>query len=259
MAQPPLSQMIRRLEDELGVPLLYRTTRRVDLAPAGEVLLDRARHVIASADAAARDARRAALGEVGRLAIGFTGSATYALLPQLATALREQLPGVELELRGELLTPAQVSRLEARTLDLGLLRPPVRHADLVVEVVRSEPLVAVLPRPTRWPPATPFRSRNWLERRSSPIPLTSARSCTTPWRTRAPHTDSGRPSRSRSLRPPRSSASSRPDRRLTRACLRDPAHRRRRGLPAARRRPHPRRARTRLPARRPDAVCSPAH
>ena len=109
------------------------------------VLLERARRVVADADAAAEDARRAALGEVGRLAIGFTGSATYALLPQLAVALRRELPGVELDLRGELLTPAQVTGLEEGTLDLGLLRPPVRHADLAVDVVRSEPLVAALP------------------------------------------------------------------------------------------------------------------
>ncbi|WP_028067537.1 LysR family transcriptional regulator [Solirubrobacter soli] len=145
MAQPPLSQQIRRLEAELGVELLHRTTRRVELAPAGEVLLDRARSILADADAAAEDARRAAGGEVGRLAIGFTGSATYALLPSLATALRDRLPGVELELRGELLTPAQVSGLHDETLDIALLRPPVRDRALALEVVRSEPLVAVLP------------------------------------------------------------------------------------------------------------------
>src|SRR4051795_6550635 len=81
IAQPPLSQQIRRLEAELGAPLLHRTTRRVELAPAGEVLLARAREILAAVDAAAEDARRAARGEFGRLAIGFTGSATYALLP----------------------------------------------------------------------------------------------------------------------------------------------------------------------------------
>jgi DNA-binding transcriptional LysR family regulator len=145
MAQPPLSQQIRRLEAELGVPLLHRTTRRVDLAPAGRLLLERAREILAAADAAVEDARRAAHGEVGRLAVGFTGSATYALLPSLATALRDALPGVELELRGEMLTPAQVAGLQDGTLDLGLLRPPVPRGDLVVEVVRREPLVAVLP------------------------------------------------------------------------------------------------------------------
>ena len=126
-------------------PLLYRTTRSVELAPAGEVLLDRAREILAAVDSAIDDARRAARGEFGRLAIGFTGSVTYAILPSLAAALRHQLPGVTLDLRGELLTPAQVTQLRNGTLDLGLLRPPVHERDLSTEVLRSEPLVAVLP------------------------------------------------------------------------------------------------------------------
>ena len=146
IAQPPLSQQIRRLEAEVGAPLLHRTTRSVELAPAGEVLLGRARDILAAVDAAADDARRAARGEFGRLAIGFTGSATYALLPAVAAALRAALPGVALDLRGELLTPAQVAGLLDGTLDLGLLRPPVRERELAVEVVRREPLVAVLSR-----------------------------------------------------------------------------------------------------------------
>jgi DNA-binding transcriptional LysR family regulator len=145
MAQPPLSQQIRRLEAQLGVTLLRRTTRSVELAPAGEVLLARAREILAAVDSAAEDTLRAARVEFGRLAGGFTGSATYALLPQVAAALRGALPGVVLDLRGELLTPAQVEGLLAGTLDLGLLRPPVRERDLAVEVVRREPLVAVLP------------------------------------------------------------------------------------------------------------------
>ena len=145
MAQPPLSQQIRRLEAELGATLLHRTTRSVELAPAGEVLLVRAREILALVEGATEDARRAARGEFGRLAVGFTGSATYALLPQVAAALRSELPGVVLDLRGELLTPAQVERLLDGRLDVGLLRPPVRDGDLAVEVVRSEPLVAVLP------------------------------------------------------------------------------------------------------------------
>jgi DNA-binding transcriptional LysR family regulator len=145
MAQPPLSQQIRRLEAELGVTLLHRTTRSVELAPAGEVLLVRAREILASVESATEDTLRAARGEFGRLAVGFTGSATYALLPQVAAALRSALPGVVLDLRGELLTPAQVEGLLAGTLDLGLLRPPVRERELALEVVRREPLVAVLP------------------------------------------------------------------------------------------------------------------
>jgi DNA-binding transcriptional LysR family regulator len=145
MAQPPLSQQIRRLEAELGVELFHRTTRRVELSAAGELLLERARGILDAVDVATEDCRRAAAGEVGRLSVGFTGSTTYALLPSVATALREQLPGVELQLHGEMITPAQVEALLAGTIDLGLLRPPVRAHELTVEVIRTEPLIAVLP------------------------------------------------------------------------------------------------------------------
>jgi DNA-binding transcriptional LysR family regulator len=145
MAQSPLSQLIRRLEADVGVPLLRRTTRRVELLPAGEVLLERAHTILAAASAAEEDVRAAASGELGRLAIGFTGSMTYALLPHLAKALRAQLPRVRLDLRGEMLTPAQVERLLEGALDVALLRPPVDHDELVLEPVGVEPLVAVLP------------------------------------------------------------------------------------------------------------------
>ncbi len=145
IAQPPLSQQIRRLETELGVTLLHRTTRSVALAPAGEVLLAQAKEILAAVDGAVEDTRRAARGELGHLAIGFTGSATYAMLPRLAAALRRALPGVVLDLRGELLTPAQVASLLDGSLDLGVLRPPVRERALCVEVDRSDPLIAVLP------------------------------------------------------------------------------------------------------------------
>jgi DNA-binding transcriptional LysR family regulator len=145
IAQPPLSQQIRRLEAELGVELLRRTTRRVELTPGGEVLLERARGILAAVDLAAEDCRLAAAGEVGRLSVGFTGSTTYALLPVVAKALRNGIPRVELALHGEMTTPAQVEGLLDSTLDLGLLRPPVRTHELKVEVIRSEPLILALP------------------------------------------------------------------------------------------------------------------
>lgn len=145
IAQPPLSQQIRQLERELGVTLLTRSTRKVELTPAGECYLQRARAILASIDDAGEEAGRVAAGELGRLAIGFTGSATYELLPWLARVLRRELPGIELDLRGEMLTPDQVAALLDRSLDLGFLRPPVRHTDVEVRVLRREPLIAVLP------------------------------------------------------------------------------------------------------------------
>lgn len=145
MAQPPLSQQIRQLEGELGTRLFARTTRKVDLTRAGELFLERARRILADVECAALDAQRAERGEVGRLAVGFTGSATYELLPAIATALRTELPDVELELHGEMLTPAQVEALLSGALDVALLRPPVNAPELTVHVIRREPLIAVLP------------------------------------------------------------------------------------------------------------------
>lgn len=145
MAQPPLSQQIRQLEAELSTKLFARTTRKVEMTPAGELFLARARQILADVEAATVDARRAERGELGRLSVGFTGSATYELLPSIARMLRDELPDVELELHGEMLTPAQVAALHRGELDVGLLRPPVRCPDLAVHVIRREPLVVVLP------------------------------------------------------------------------------------------------------------------
>ena len=145
MAQPPLSQQIRQLEQEVGTALLERTTRRVELTPAGALFLDRARGILDAVHGATTDAERAARGEIGRLSIGFTGTATYELLPTVAKKVREELPDVQLELHGEMLTPAQVNGLRDGTLDVGFLRPPLRAADINVRTIRKEPLVAVLP------------------------------------------------------------------------------------------------------------------
>lgn len=145
IAQPPLSQQIKQLESDLGVVLLTRSTRKVELTAAGQRYLERARAILAAVQDAGREAGRVAAGEVGRLAIGFTGSATYDLLPSLARVLRSDLPGIELDLRGEMLTPDQVDALVDHSLDLAFLRPPVRHADIEVRVLRREPLIAVVP------------------------------------------------------------------------------------------------------------------
>ncbi len=148
MAQPPLSQQIRQLEDELGVRLLRRTTRRVDLTPAGEAYLARVRTILAAVDAAGEEAQRIGSGLEGRLVIGCVGSATYSLLPALARALRDELPGIDFAFRGEMLSPAQLAALRDGTVDLGLMRPlgdPEGHADLASRVLRHERYVVALP------------------------------------------------------------------------------------------------------------------
>ncbi|MDF2144462.1 LysR substrate-binding domain-containing protein [Knoellia sp. p5-6-4] len=140
-----LSQQIKQLEAELGVQLLHRSTRRVELTQAGKRYLERARAIVAAGDDAGREATRVAAGEVGRVSLGFVGSTTYELMPSLARVLRKDFPLVELDLHGEMISPDQVAALHTGALDLAFVRPPVRDPDLRLKVLRREPLVAVLP------------------------------------------------------------------------------------------------------------------
>src|SRR4051812_26298606 len=102
IAQPALSQQIKQLERELGVELVSRTTRRVELTEAGRRFAEHTRVVLGSADRAAADMALVASGKAGRVSAGFIGTATYDLLPLAAREIRDELPEIKLELHGEL-------------------------------------------------------------------------------------------------------------------------------------------------------------
>ena len=91
IAQPPLSQQIRQFERELDVSLFVRSTRKVELTPAGQCISEASRRRFSTPSTTPdKQARRIALGVEGQLAIGCVGSATYSLLPRLVRALRER-------------------------------------------------------------------------------------------------------------------------------------------------------------------------
>ncbi|GAQ00003.1 aromatic hydrocarbon utilization transcriptional regulator CatR [Leptolyngbya sp. NIES-2104] len=144
IAQPPLSQQIRQLEQELGVELLYRTKRTVRLTEAGLAFLQQARQILVQSEQAIEIAQRASRGEVGRLAIGFVGSATCSLLPDVVRSFRRQFPDVRLLLH-EMTTSEQVAALHDDRIQLGFLCPPISDDELSVETVLQESFVAVLP------------------------------------------------------------------------------------------------------------------
>lgn len=145
IAQPPLSQQIRQLERELDVSLLTRSTRRVELTAAGEAYLKRAIAVLDAVDDAGNQARRIALGVEGHLIIGCVGSVTYSVLPRLVRALRDELPQVDIGIRGEMLAPAQLDALLAGEIDIALLRPPVDNVAVRCETLRRDRLITALP------------------------------------------------------------------------------------------------------------------
>ncbi len=125
VSQPPLSQQIRALEEELGVQLFERSSRKVSLTEPGRLFLDEARATLAQADHAVEVAQRAGRGDFGTLTIGLNPSAPF--VPEVALALsefRQNHPDVKIEL-SELSAGAQVDALLAGTIDIGFLRGPM--------------------------------------------------------------------------------------------------------------------------------------
>src|SRR6185437_14822406 len=95
MAQPALSNAVKRLEETVGVELLTRTKRSVKLTTAGSVFLAEARGLLAQGDRAVDQARQASQGLIGRIVVGFVGSLSYELVPRILRDLRARFPGVE--------------------------------------------------------------------------------------------------------------------------------------------------------------------
>lgn len=143
ISQPPLSQQIQALEEEIGARLFERTNRRVELTDAGRLFLDESRQVLAQVDKAVLLARRAHLGELGELKIGFTSSAPFtSTIPSSIHAFRKAYPDVHLDLQ-EMSSRQVLKALLEESLQ-GVIRslalPDAVHW---VELFR-EPLVAVL-------------------------------------------------------------------------------------------------------------------
>ncbi|MFJ4141850.1 LysR substrate-binding domain-containing protein [Pseudomonas sp. NPDC089734] len=144
ISQPPLSQQIQMLEQELGARLFDRTNRRVELSEAGRLFLEEARGVLAQVDKAADVARRAQLGELGELKIGFTASAPFtSSIPQAIFAFRQTYPAVHLALK-EMTSKEVAQGLEEKSIQVGIMRPLALPDSLVSFELLREPLVAIL-------------------------------------------------------------------------------------------------------------------
>lgn len=145
IAQPPLSQQIRRLEEMVGHALFLRTSREVRLTAAGEELLERARHTLRKMEADVSAVRKIGRGEAGTLTVGFIGSGMLTVLPKMLGRYRRRYPQVDLQLR-ELYTAALIDALQNGTVDVGFMRDAGPVDGLRVETLLAEPFVVVLPR-----------------------------------------------------------------------------------------------------------------
>jgi DNA-binding transcriptional LysR family regulator len=140
IAQQALSSAIRQLEERVGTQLVERTTRKVELTPAGHALLESARPLLAGADQAVAAAREAA-GRRTALTIGFAAAVTHDLMGTALKLFDERRPDVSLLIRfGDLLDPT--GGLRAREADAALVYGPFDTSGLELSFLWSDPLVA---------------------------------------------------------------------------------------------------------------------
>jgi len=149
MAQPPLSQSIRRLEESLGARLFLRTQRRVQLTAAGEMLLSHAREILGHVEYAEKAVISAKSSRITRISMGFTPNALSNCVPSAVRELQNRIPDLDIVLT-EATTTEQIERLLSGKLDIGFFHPPEPEINgLDVRVVERSIQVAAIPQ--EWP------------------------------------------------------------------------------------------------------------
>ena len=137
ISQPALSEAIRKLEIELGVRLLDRSTRRVSLTPAGEALLHEGRDAVAGFSHALEEARRAARGEAGRLRVGFVAAGAGVLATTARARFAHRFPHVRVEPK-RFGWGGEVQALRDGDCDVAFVWLPADSTGLVMEAVTEE-------------------------------------------------------------------------------------------------------------------------
>jgi len=146
VAQPAISQQIKALEDELGVLLLHRNKRSVNLTAAGAAFLSEAKGILAHAELSKQVARRAARGETGSLSIGCVGASVSGFLPELIHSYRQRFPLVRVHL-SELTPEQQLQAFAREKIDVGFTRPLAASDEkkLIQERIYRDRLMLALP------------------------------------------------------------------------------------------------------------------
>ncbi len=141
MAQPPLSQEIRKLEEELGVRLFHRTKRMVELTDAGKIFLEGSQQTLLQLERAIKETQLAAEGKIGNLIIGFVDSTEIVI--EVLNKFRERFPKIHLILR-EMTTEQQLKALYEKQIHIAFIRSKQNNEILSSEVCSEESLRLVL-------------------------------------------------------------------------------------------------------------------
>ncbi|MDP4087770.1 MAG: LysR family transcriptional regulator [Bacillota bacterium] len=142
MAQPPLSHQIKLLEDELGVTLLERTTRKLQLTDAGKALVQRSKQLMEFLETSVKEVKDIHDGLQGTLSIGTVSSAGAALLPERIRSFHENYPGINFEILDED-TAKIIELLDHGVIDIGIIRTPFNLDSFEAILLSDEPMIAV--------------------------------------------------------------------------------------------------------------------
>jgi DNA-binding transcriptional LysR family regulator len=176
LTSPALSQTLRQLEVAVGTSLVRRTTRSVELTPAGQAALERARAALTAFDGAVAHMQRAARGEVGDLVVGYVIGAGLELMPAVIRAFERSTPDARLELREyDFTNPA--AGLDCGEVDIAFVRPPLDLEGLEYLELLEEPRVACVPTGHRLAKRRQVRVRDLLDE-----PIVAAPSTDQVWR-----------------------------------------------------------------------------
>lgn len=144
IVQPALSRQIKQLEEELGVLLFTRSKRTVTLTEAGQFFYKEVKNLFLTLDQVKARTKQIETGFVGKIKVGYVGSAMMTVLPKLITTLQKKQPELHLELY-EIPAKIQMEDLKAGKIDIGFLRLPYEEKDLNHEIVSTETYSVVVP------------------------------------------------------------------------------------------------------------------
>ncbi|WP_088700723.1 LysR family transcriptional regulator [Halomonas campaniensis] len=145
ISQPPISNQIKNLEEEIGVQLLIRNNKEVRITPAGQHFLEAARKCIATLDKEIAFTQRIAQGKEGSISIGFSGTMSFHLIPSVVKDFKRSHPGVDISLQ-QLTTHNQLIGLIHGTIDIGFLVSPIADKRIDNITILEERFVACLPK-----------------------------------------------------------------------------------------------------------------
>ncbi|MCW5821874.1 MAG: LysR family transcriptional regulator [Cyanobacteria bacterium TGS_CYA1] len=149
ISQPPLSQQIQKLEEDLGLMLIERGTRPVMLTEAGKFFYQQALGLVDQFDQFIDKTQKMARGEEGALTIAFVSSSTYELMPGILRNFRKLYPGVSLNLI-EMNTPQQLESLKNKQINVGIGRPFPENPEIESHWILDESVVVAIPSEHVW-------------------------------------------------------------------------------------------------------------